>query len=120
MVNFRLIQAAVPRSSKLLLLTKAEQIELLSEQKYPESLISIKEVRGESCYTDRVWMQHGEEVRAAQELGAGRLEQQGEARATTAVSNCTFSPELCNEVNTNRLSFEMMNGYQGRQWHKLI
>lgn len=36
-------------------------------------------------------MQHGEEVGAAQELGAGRLEQQGETRAAAGVRDATFS-----------------------------
>lgn len=51
-------------------------------------------------------MQHGEEVRAAQELGAGRLEQQGETGATTCMSDCTFSPVLCNRIITPNQMFK--------------
>lgn len=41
-------------------------------------------------------MQHGEEVGAAQELGAGRLEQQGETRAAAGVRDAAFSSVFCN------------------------
>lgn len=40
-------------------------------------------------------MQHGEEVGAAQELGAGRLEQQRETRPPAGVSDRTVSSVFC-------------------------
>lgn len=61
---------------------------------------------GEACGTDGVRMQHGEEVGAAQELGAGRLEQQGETRATTGVSHGTVSPVFCNTINPYESNLE--------------
>lgn len=44
-------------------------------------------------------MQHGEEVGAAQELGAGRLEQQGETRAAAGVRDAAFPSVICNRNN---------------------
>lgn len=40
-------------------------------------------------------MQHGEEVGAAQELGAGRLEQQRETRPPAGVSDRAVSSVFC-------------------------
>lgn len=42
-------------------------------------------------------MQHGEEVGAAQELGAGRLEQQRETRPPAGVSDHAVSSVFCRE-----------------------
>lgn len=43
-----------------------------------------------------VGMQHSEEVGAGEELGAGGLEQQGEARPGIGLSHTVVSTQLCN------------------------